>query len=468
MKLWNQWYTCVRYFQPACSRNQTYIYLVLVLLGFTLRTDLAGVTSFIRALWLYPLIYQRLLHFFCYSTALNLDLLLYLWIQLVQKLFIPVTINGHVVYVADGIKRAKEGLKMPCVKKLHQSSENNSKAPYIMGHSLQAISLLVKSPTGHAAAVPLAARIHEGVKYVPGSTRSLLDKLAHLFVAIVPKGQSALLIADAYYASWKVIFPLLEQEHHLLTRVRTNAVAYLMPEKKTPGKKGRSKIYGTKVELNGYFKRMENFSKIPSPVYGEKDIAIDVCCMDLLWRPIAQFVRFVLVIHPTRGKIILMCTDLGLSAERIIELYGYRFKIEVGFRQAIYQIGAYTYHFWLKIMDPIRRGSGDQDLHDKSIFYQKVFERKIEAYHRYIQLACIAQGLLIHFSLNYGQVVWQEYQGWLRTMKKQNPPSEFVVASTLRSTLGDYLVNLPDNHEFKKIVNQNSRILKKPYLDIAA
>ena len=67
MNLWNQWYRCVRYFQPDLSRNQNYIYLVVVLLGFTLRTDLAGVTSFIRALWLPPIMHQRLLHFFCYS-----------------------------------------------------------------------------------------------------------------------------------------------------------------------------------------------------------------------------------------------------------------------------------------------------------------------------------------------------------------------------------------------------------------
>ena len=465
MNLWNQWYTCVRYFQPACSRNQTYIYLVLVLLGFTLRTDLAGVTSFIRVLWLPPIMYQRLLHFFCYSTALNLNLLLYLWVQLVQKLFTPVTWNGYIVYVADGIKIAKEGRKMPGVKKLHQSSENNSKAQYIMGHSLQAISQLAKSPTGHVAAVPLIARIHEGLKYSPDSTRSLLDKLVEMFVAIIPANQLAILVADAYYASWKVIFPLLEQDHHLLTRVRTNAVAYLTPEARSKGKRGCHKIYGTKIKLNGYFKQKKKFTQIPSPVYGEKNVTLQILWMDLLWRPIAQHVRFVWVIHPARGKIILMCTNTNLTAEQIIELYGYRFKIEVGFRQAIYQVGAYAYHFWLKNMKPIRRGSGDQDLQGKSKFYKKAIERKMEAYHRYIQLACIAQGLMIHFSLNYGSEVWEEYRGWLRTMKKQNPPSELVVSSTLRSALGDFLVNLPDDHECKRIISQNSTILKKPYFD---
>ena len=38
-----------------------------------------------------------------------------------------------------------------------------------------------------------------------------------------------LLVADADYASGKVIRPLLAQGHHLVTRVRHNAVAFEVP-----------------------------------------------------------------------------------------------------------------------------------------------------------------------------------------------------------------------------------------------
>ena len=34
MILWSQWYGCVQNFQAACSRSRTYLYLVLVLVGF--------------------------------------------------------------------------------------------------------------------------------------------------------------------------------------------------------------------------------------------------------------------------------------------------------------------------------------------------------------------------------------------------------------------------------------------------
>jgi hypothetical protein len=48
---------------------------------------------------------------------------------------------------------------------LHQQSESNAKPEYIMGHSFQAISLLVQGASGHVAAVPLTSRIHEGLVF---------------------------------------------------------------------------------------------------------------------------------------------------------------------------------------------------------------------------------------------------------------------------------------------------------------
>ena len=146
---------------------------------------------------------------------------------MVHRLFPVLQVGKYDVYVADGLKFAKEEKKMPGVKKLHQPSENNSKASYIMGHSFQAIAVLVCVAGGHVVAVPLVSRIHEGLIWFPGDRRSLLDKLAALFVETVSTdSRLAILVADAYYASRKVILPLLDEGHQLLTRVRRNTVAY--------------------------------------------------------------------------------------------------------------------------------------------------------------------------------------------------------------------------------------------------
>lgn len=442
--------------------------LVIVLVGFTIRTDLAGVTSLIRAVPMDPVHYKKLLHFFNYSKGLVLDTLTEAWIDLAHKLFTPLRVGEYNIYVADGLKVAKEGKKMPGVKKLHQSSENSGKAEYIMGHSFQAISLLACMATGNVAAVPLVARIHEGVVWFPGDRRTLLDKLASLFVKTVkPEKHKALLVADAYYASRKVILPLLTEGQQLLTRLKKNAVAFY-PAGNEPGKKGRPKLYGMKIILRSIFEKAKWFTSAPSPVYGETDVTLSYWCEDLLWRPIGKIVRFVWVIHPVRGQMILMCTDCSLDPLKIIEIYGYRFKIEVGFRQAIHVVGTYGYHFWMMMMDSIRQGSGDQYLHKKPDWYRENVKRKIEAYHRFVQLGCIAQGLLQYMAVQHSQRVWERFRSWLRTMKKDQPPSEGVVSSALRSNLLDFLVNTPEDHNLKKILLEKMDIQNLKEFELAA
>ena len=57
----------------------------------------------------------------------------------------------------------------------------------------------------------------------------------------------------------------------------------------------------------------------------------------------------------------------------------YRFKIELGFRQAVHVIGAYAYHFWMLGMKPQPRGGGDQHMHRASDEYRQDVRRKLRA-----------------------------------------------------------------------------------------
>jgi hypothetical protein len=102
-------------------------------------------------------------------------------------------------------------------------------------------------------------------------------------------------------------------------------------------------VYGEKIKLAELFKNTEAMLVAPSPVYGESNRQIRYLSVDLIWRAAGKTVRFVVVLHPNRGKCILMSTDLTLQPLEIIRLYGLRFKIEVSFKQAVRTIGAYAY-----------------------------------------------------------------------------------------------------------------------------
>ena len=468
MTLWLEWFRCVLALRTACSRKSTFLWMCIALVGFSIRTDLLGVTSFVRSCFLKPEKYRRLLHVF-HSPGLNLQKLTDLWIKLALKLFSPVISHGYMVFLADGLKVAKEGKKMPAVKTLHQESENNSKPTFIMGHSFQAVGMLAKGLLGGLLCVPLVSRIHEGLVWSNRDKRTLLDKLVGLFLPITKLlNCPAILLADAYYASRKVILPLLKEGHHLVTRVRSTTVAFLQAPKPKKPKRGRPKVYGKKLRLKDNWKRRQDFSSAPSPVYGETNLQIRYLSMDLLWRPVGRLVRFVLVDHPTRGKIILMTTLLSLQPLELITLYGYRFKIEVSFKQGLHTLGTYAYHFWMMYMAPIRRRSGNQYLHHKTEKYREMVRNKVAAYHRYVQLGCIAQGLLQYLSVKLGSQVWQHFKSWLRTMKTDQAPSEMVVAQALRASLPNFLATMHGTHELEKFLVENADLSRMPDLRLSA
>ena len=345
MKLWAYWFDAVSFLKPACSRTRTFLWFTACLAGITLRVDLLGVTSIVRALGLKAFCYDRIIDFF-HGTGLHLDKLSRIWTKTVLKIFPNVLrSNGRLLIVGDGIKIPKEGKKMPAVKGLHQESESNSKSSFIMGHSFQAVGILVGALKS-VFSVPLVSRSHEGVVVSNRDKRTLLDKMIVLIESL-ELDQPFYFIADAYYASGKIVKKLLKNGNHLITRVKNNAVAYYPATGKNTGR-GRKRMYGEKIKLRELFESSEAMIVAPSPIYGERNLQIRYLSLDLIWRVAGKTVRFVVVLHPTRGKCILMTTDLTLQPLETIRLYGLRFKIEVSFKQADRTIGAYACHFSMK------------------------------------------------------------------------------------------------------------------------
>lgn len=429
--LWKEWNEAFFALRGAFSRQTTFFWVIIACVGLTIRTDKLGVTSIVRALGLVEVSYNSLLRAF-HSDAINLDKLLELWIGLCLRIFKPACVDGFMLIIGDGIKVAKEGKKMPAVKTLHQDSQSNAKAEFIMGHYLQAFSLAVVSPIGNLAAIPLVAQIHDGIVYSNRCGATIIDKFMKLFSRLVDlAGHPAILVADAYYAASSVIHSCLKEGCHLVTRVQHNAVAHHLPIQSGKKKRGRPPKYGQKVWLSELFAQFDEIAT--------QSEDCRYYCINLVWKQAKQLVRFVLIEHETKGRCIAMTTHLTLDPMTVIKIYRMRWMIETGFKQAIHVIGTFSYHFWMKSMAPIRRRSKGQWLHRKSIEYRQQVERKIKAFHVHVMFGCICQGLALHLALNFRNEVWNSFSGWLRTIRKNLEPSELVVANALATTLPNFL-----------------------------
>jgi len=244
-------------------------------------------------------------------------------------------------------------------------------------------------------------------------------------------GSECIVVLDAYFAVGPVFLVLKEalQESgqrlaHVVTRAKSNVVAYEDPPPRT-GRPGAPKKYGAKLKLRDLFEqRADSFRKAKVDIYGNSK-TIHYFCRDLLWKPIKEKLRFVLVIDGSE-TFILMCSDLTLSPEDIITAYSYRFKIEVNFKVVKHVIGAFFCHFWTSVWPDIGNKKQSDISSCNSPREKKLITETMNAIEGFVNFGCIATGILQILSLNFHETIWKQYNGWLRTITSPLPSEETV------------------------------------------
>jgi hypothetical protein len=106
--------------------------------------------------------------------------------------------------------------------------------------------------------------------------RTLLDKTILPLNSLGLK-QSFYFVADAYYASGKIVRGLLAHGNHLVTRVKSNSAAFFPaapPPPNRPRPKGRPAKYGKRIKLATLLKDVGRLQEAPGPVYGEKGVTL--------------------------------------------------------------------------------------------------------------------------------------------------------------------------------------------------
>jgi hypothetical protein len=294
--------------------------------------------------------------------------------------------------------------------------------------------MLVKAGARFFAA-PLWAEIHHEDLDETRSTRivTVAGRVARTM------GKPAYLVLDAFFSVGPV-FQTAEKfdgNLHILTRAKKNIVAYLVPVEPAKPRRGRKRKYGEKLKLAGVFdERAGAFKTTGIEVYGKKEEAKHLT-LDLIWKPTKSLIRFFLI-ETSRGRIILMTSDLRMKPMIALELYCHRVTIETLFDSLKNILGSMGYHFWSQYLQPSsRRPSKKKTTNEKSSKPAKT-RNTLEAIEKFLHVHMIAIGALQLLARECPDQIHASANCWLRTPCGKTP-SQFVVrvvvANAIRSNL---------------------------------
>jgi hypothetical protein len=280
-----------------------------------------------------------------------------------------------------------------------------------------------------------------------------------------------IIVLDAYFAVGPVLLVLKQLVDannkrlvHIVTRAKSNVVGYKDPPPSAGGR-GRPRKYGQKLTLMDLFEDMQDqFEQTTIEIYGQCK-SMSFLCLDLIWKPVKEKVRLVLV-HDGAECFILMCSDLTLSAHDIIRAYSYRFKIEVNFKVLKHLMGVFFYHFWTSVWPRIgKRNECDLNTINDSRS-ERLIKETANAIEGFVNFGCIATGILQIISMNFHHSIWKKYLGWLRTVTS-TIPSEQIVRSVIQE---EYFHNFRffSNSAIYRIIMSKSKKLNHSAMPRAA
>jgi Transposase DDE domain len=178
-------------------------------------------------------------------------------------------------------------------------------------------------------------------------------------------------VVDAYFSKVPFLSPLVDKLIHVITRMRKDAVAW---DNRTEDKSKKSFVLDGKWKLAHLLKEFKPQS-LSVKIYG-KSIQVEAVEREVYIRGFQPKVK-VVVMKGDKEPIILLSTDITLTAIQIIEIYGSRFSIELAIRDLKQHFGLGDYQCYLGI-----------------------------AIDRFVQLACVAYSLFRLFQMQQVEPDW--------------------------------------------------------------
>jgi hypothetical protein len=327
---------------PSFAYLQAYVWALMVVEGRKCMTRLARCAFFHQrdlSSW------ERFLAEHRWSLSAVTDRLVTL---VVSKLGDTLQVHGAYLLGKDTTLVAKTAKRMLGVQKWKDHSDNADRGAYLIGHHWNVVGLI--SPwEARWLCWPRVMRLVSGRKgarqWIVGEAVEPMSFWDAAIAAIleVTRGlgdASVRVVADAFYSKAPFLNGLLTRGIQVISRLRKDAVGWDDPPPPPPGKRGPKPRYGCKWTLASLLRAVSP-TRERLTLYGTLTEVVFVV-RDVWLRDVAQKVR-VVVLEGAKDPLILVCTDLSLSALQIIELYGARFSVELTIRDLKQHFGLGDY-----------------------------------------------------------------------------------------------------------------------------
>ena len=270
--------------------------------------------------------------------------------------------NGPVILGLDDTIERRRGTKIKA-KGIYRDPVRSTHSHFVKTSGLRWLSLMLLAPIPWAQrvwALPFLTVLAPSERYYKGKARKhkKLTEWAQQLVLQARRwlpSRPLVVVADSSFAVIDLLWQLRQLKNPvcMITRFRMDAALY-EPAKLTPGAMGRPRKKGPRLptlETVAEDKHTHWKGITVQQWYGEKKRMIEITSNAAVWYHTGHPplpIRWVIVRDPKQifKTQALLCTDLSVSAEQIVQWFVRRWQVEVTFHEVRTHLGVETQRQW--------------------------------------------------------------------------------------------------------------------------
>lgn len=270
--------------------------------------------------------------------------------------------RGPVILGLDDTIERRRGVRIKA-KGIYRDPVRSTHSHFVKASGLRWLSLMLLAPVPWAKrvwALPFLTVLAPSERYYKGKVRRH-KKLTQWALQVILQARRWLpkrllvVVADSSFAVIELLWQLRQLKNPvcMITRFRLDAALY-EPAKVKPGAMGRPRKKGQRLptlETVAQDKHTRWKRILVQEWYGEKKRMIEITSKTAVWFHSGQPplpIRWVLVRDPKQifKTQALLCTDLSISPEQIVQWFVRRWQVEVTFHELRTHLGVETQRQW--------------------------------------------------------------------------------------------------------------------------